>query len=482
MPKKDLNLKHSSERELIDIADYVLDYQIDSKLAFETARYALFDAMGCAILALNEPACTKLLGPWVPGIPMTVGARVIGTGLLLDPVKAAFDIGTLIRWLDYNDTWLAAEWGHPSDNLGGILSVMDYISRLRLQEGGKPYVVQDLLDAMIRAYEIQGVLALENSFNAIGLDHVILVKVASAAVVTKLLGGTKEEIINALSQAFLDGQSLRAYRHAPNTGSRKSWAAGDATSRAVRLAMMTIQGEMGYPLALFAPKWGFYDVYFHSKPFSVPQPYTTYVMENILFKVKFPAEFHGQTAVDCALFLHKDMPTQVDDIEAIHIYTQNAGMKIINKEGPLHNPADRDHCIQYMVACALIYGELSEYSYSDEYSKDPRIDALRAKMLVKEDPSYSQAYLDPKRRAIPNRVEIKLKNGKTLFHEVLFPMGHPKNRKEGVKALLEKLNNNLNASKLSQDAKQRILELCKTGADLDGMSVTELVDLFCPTR
>ncbi|HRE30709.1 MAG TPA: bifunctional 2-methylcitrate dehydratase/aconitate hydratase, partial [Candidatus Berkiella sp.] len=352
------NTRPSFDELLVVLADYICDAQIESELAFETAKYCLVDSMGCAMLALTFPACTKLLGPWVSGSKVERGARVPGTPYELDPIKAAFDIGTMIRWLDYNDTWLAQEWGHPSDNLGGILSVMDFVSRRKADFQNKNYHVQDILEAMIKAYEIQGVLALENSFNAVGLDHVILVKVATCGVVTKLLGGSKNDVLNALSQAWVDGQSLRTYRHAPNTGSRKSWAAGDATSRGVRLAMLTLQGEKGYPSAVSATRWGFGDVLFKGKQIRLARPLGSYVMENILFKIAYPAEFHAQTAVECALALHHKLKDKLNDIKTVTIKTHNAAMRIINKTGKLYNPADRDHCLQYMVAVALLKGDL----------------------------------------------------------------------------------------------------------------------------
>src|SRR5258705_5292032 len=366
------------DQVLVDIADYVLDYRVDSTLAYETARNCLIDTLGCSLEALDYPACTKLLGPIVPGVVVPHGARVPGTSYQLDPVQAAFNIGAMIRWLDFNDTWLAAEWGHPSDNLGGILAVADYLSR-----SGKPLSVRDVLTGMIKAHEIQGVLALQNSFNRVGLDHVLLVRVASTAVVTALLGGSREEMINAVSNAWVDGGPLRTYRHAPNTGSRKSWAAGDATSRAVRHALFALKGEMGYPSALSAKTWGFQDVLFKGKSLSLPQPFGSYVMENVLFKISYPAEFHAQTAVEAAMTLHGQIMPKIDEIERITIETQEPGVRIIDKTGPLANPADRDHCIQYMVAIPLLFGRLNAADYEDAVAGDPRVDALRAKMQVK---------------------------------------------------------------------------------------------------
>src|ERR1700758_3910365 len=377
---------------LLAIADYARNYAIASPLAYETARHCLMDSLGCALLALNYPACTRLLGPVAPGTKVPQGSRVPGTNLELDPVTAAFNTGILIRWLDFNDTWLAAEWGHPSDNLGGILAVADYLARKAIMEGKTPPKVRDVLTGMIKAHEIQGVLALENSFNRVGLDHVILVRVASTAVVTAMLGGTRDQIINAVSNAWIDGGALRTYRHAPNTGSRKSWAAGDATSRAVRHAFIALTGEMGYPSALSAKTWGFYDVLFKGKSFSLPHPFGSYVMENVLFKISFPAEFHAQTAVEAAMTLHPAVRDRVAEIERVVIETQEPAVRIIDKTGPLANPADRDHCIQYMVAIPLIFGRLTAADYEDAVAGDPRIDALRAKMQVRENPKFTEEY------------------------------------------------------------------------------------------
>src|SRR6187431_3276589 len=372
------------DKVLTDIADYALSYRIDSKQAYETAYYCLMDTLACGFQALQYPACTKLMGPIVPGAVLPGGARVPGTSYELDPVQAAFNIGTMIRWLDFNDTWLAAEWGHPSDNLGAILAVADYLSRRNAAQGAKGLVVRDVLTAMIKAHEIQGVTALENSFNRVGLDHVLLVRIASTAVAAAMLGGTRDQVINAVSNAWIDGGALRTYRHAPNTGSRKSWAAGDATSRAVRHAFIALKDEMGYPSALSAKTWGFYDVLFKGKPFSLPQPLGSYVMENVLFKISFPAEFHAQTAVESAMQLHPLVRDRLPQIRRITIRTHESAIRIIDKKGPLANPADRDHCIQYMVAVPLIYGRLTASDYEDEIAHDPRIDMLRSKMEVKE--------------------------------------------------------------------------------------------------
>ena len=405
------SVRPDPDQVLVDIADYVNDYEIDSEEAYTTARNCLIDTLGCGLEALGYPACTKLLGPIVPGTIVPHGAKVPGTQFELDPVTAAFNIGTMIRWLDFNDTWLAAEWGHPSDNLGGILAIADYLSRRNVAEGKPALVVRDVLTAMIKAHEIQGVLALENSFNRVGLDHVVLVKVATTAVVTKMLGGSREEIVNAVSNAWVDGQSLRTYRHAPNTGSRKSWAAGDATSRGVRLALMALKGEMGYPSALTAKIWGFYDVLFKGKEFKFQRPYGSYVMENVLFKISFPAEFHAQTAVEAALILHPQVMDRLEKIEKVVITTHESAIRIIDKQGPLNNPADRDHCIQYMSAIGLIFGRLGAADYEDEVASDPRIDTLREKMQCEENPRFSLDYLDPDKRSIANAMQIFFKDG-----------------------------------------------------------------------
>src|SRR6202789_3735071 len=429
------------DKVLTDIVDYVLNYEIKSDLAYETARYCLMDPLGCGLEALQYPACTKLLGPLVPGTYVPNGARVPGTQFQLDPVQAAFNIGTMIRWLDFNDTWLAAEWGHPSDNLGGILAVADYLSR-----SGKPVAVRDVLTAMIKAHEIQGVLALENSFNRVGLDHVLLVRVASTAVVTALLGGTRDQIINAVSNAWVDGGALRTYRHAPNTGSRKSWAAGDATSRAVRHALFALKGEMGYPSALSAKTWGFQDVLFKGKTLSLPQPFGSYVMENVLFKISFPAEFHAQTAVEAAMTLHGRIAARIGDIDSVVIETQEPGVRIIDKTGPLANPADRDHCIQYMVAIPLLFGRLEAADYEDAVAADPRVDALRAKMQVKENAEFTKDYYDPQKRYIGNAVQVFFKDGSSSERVAVdFPIGHRKRRAEGMPVLVKKFESSVAA-------------------------------------
>jgi 2-methylcitrate dehydratase len=426
---------------LTAIADYALSFEIDSALAYETAGYCLMDTLACGFQALKYPACTKLMGPVVPGATLTNGARVPGTAYELDPINAAFNIGAMIRWLDFNDTWLAAEWGHPSDNLGGILAVADYLSR-----AGKRVVVRDVLTGMIKAHEIQGVLALENSFNRVGLDHVLLVRVASTAVVTAMLGGTREQIINAVSNAWIDGGALRTYRHAPNTGSRKSWAAGDATSRAVRHALFALKGEMGYPSALSAKTWGFQDVLFKGKPVVLPQPLASYVMENVLFKISYPAEFHAQTAVEAAMTLHPQIAARLDQIDRVMIETQEPGVRIIDKTGPLANPADRDHCIQYMVAIPLLFGRLEASDYEDAVATDPRVDALRAKMQVKENADFTKDYYDPQKRYIGNAVQVFFKDGSSSPRVAVdFPIGHRKRRAEGMPVLVKKFESSVAA-------------------------------------
>jgi 2-methylcitrate dehydratase len=475
------NVRPDPDKVLADIADYVCDYEIKSAEAYDTARNCLMDTLGCGLEALGYPACTKLLGPLVNGTIVPNGAKVPGTQFQLDPVQAAFNIGAMIRWLDFNDTWLAAEWGHPSDNLGGILATADYLSRKAVAEGRKPMLMKDVLTAMIKAHEIQGVLALENSFNRVGLDHVVLVKVATTGVVTGMMGGTREEVINALSNAWIDGQSLRTYRHAPNTGSRKSWAAGDATARGVRLALMALKGEMGYPSALTAKTWGFYDVLFRGNAFTFQRPYGSYVMENVLFKISFPAEFHSQTAVECAMTLHgklKEMRKSADDIRKITIRTHEAAIRIIDKKGPLNNPADRDHCIQYMVAVPLIFGRLTAADYEDSVAADPRIDALREKIECVEDPQFTKDYHDPEKRSIANGLAVELKDGTRLPEVVVeYPIGHRRRRKEGIPLLVEKFRTNL-ARRFPPKQQKAILDICLVQKKLEGVQVNEFVDMF----
>jgi len=475
------NVRPDPDSVLVDMADYVLDFPIDSTLALETARHCLLDTLGCGLEALTYPACTKLMGPIVPGTIVPNGARVPGTQFQLDPVQAAFNIGAMIRWLDFNDTWLAAEWGHPSDNLGGILATADWLSRTAIAAGKKPLAMKDVLIAMVKAHEIQGCIALENSFNKVGLDHVLLVKLASTAVVGRLLGLTRDELINAISLALVDGQALRTYRHAPNTGSRKSWAAGDATSRAVRLALIAKTGEMGYPSVLSAKTWGFYDVLFKGQPFKFQRPYGSYVMENVLFKISFPAEFHSQTAVEAAITLHAQLRAAgktVEDISKITIRTHEAAIRIIDKTGPLNNPADRDHCIQYMIAVPLIYGRLTAADYEDSVAQDPRIDALRNTMTCVEDPQFTKDYHDPEKRSIANALTIEFNDGST-FDEVVveYPIGHKRRRADGIPLLVEKFRTNL-ARKFPVKQQQAILDVSLDQARLEAMPVNEYVDLF----
>ncbi|MEM8814220.1 MAG: bifunctional 2-methylcitrate dehydratase/aconitate hydratase [Pseudomonadota bacterium] len=463
------------DQVLVDIADYVCDADIDSDLAYETAHYCLMDTLACGFQALDYPACTKLLGPVVPGATLPGGARVPGTSYELEPVMAAFNIGAMNRWLDFNDTWLAAEWGHPSDNLGGILAVADYLSRQARAAGKAPLTMQDVLTAAIKAHEIQGVLALENSYNRVGLDHVLLVRVASTAVVTRMLGGSREQVLNAVSNAWIDGCSLRTYRHAPNTGSRKSWAAGDATSRAVRLALIAMTGEMGYPSALSAKTWGYYDVLFKGKPFAFQRGYGSYVMENVLFKISYPAEFHSQTAVEAGMTLHAAVKDRIDDIERIVIETQEAGVRIIDKTGPLDNPADRDHCIQYMVAVPLIFGRLTAADYEDEVAQDPRIDALRDKMEVRENERYTKDYFDPELRYIGNAVQVFFRDGTSTDRiEVHFPIGHRERREEGIPVLKQKFVDSV-SPKLAAGQWQQLDALC---ADRDILAKTAVDDFM----
>jgi len=472
------NVRPKPDKVLVDIADYVTKYKIKSREAYETARYCLMDTLGCGFEALEYPACTKLLGPVVHGTIVPNGAKVPGTQFQLDPVQAAFNIGATIRWLDFNDTWLAAEWGHPSDNLGGILATADWLSRNAVAVGKKPLTVQDVLTAMIKAHEIQGCLALENSFNKVGLDHVVLVKVATTAVVAGILGLSREEIVNAISLAWVDGQSLRTYRHAPNTGSRKSWAAGDATSRAVRLALIARTGEMGYPSVLTAKTWGFYDVLFKGKEFKFQRPYGSYVMENVLFKISFPAEFHAQTAVECAMQLHPQLKDRLDDIKRITIRTHEAAIRIIDKKGPLSNPADRDHCIQYMLAVPMIFGRLTAADYEDDVAADPRIDKLRDKMICVEDKQFTRDYHDPKKRSIANGITVEFKDGSRLKEVVVeYPIGHKRRRKEGMPVLVEKFKTNL-ARRFPPKQQRAVLELCLDPRKLAATPVNEFVDMM----
>ena len=469
----------TADQVLQDIADYVINYKVVSEEALNTARNCLMDTIGCGLLALKYPNCTRHLGPIVPGTTVENGARVFGRSFELDPVKAAWDIGAIVRWLDFNDTWLAEEWGHPSDNLGAIMALSDYISRVNVVNHKLPLSIKDVLEYMIKAHEIQGILALENSFNKVGLDHVLLVRVASTAVATHMLGGTRDQIIAALSQAWVDGSSLRAYRHAPNAGSRKSWAAGDATSRAVRLAMMTMKGEMGMPSVLSTPEWGFYDVSFKGREFSFSKNYGSYVMENILFKISFPAEFHAQTAVECAVLLYPEIKEKLDEIERIEITTHESALRIIDKTGALDNPADRDHCMQYMLAVAMIEGDLVAEFYEDSFhQQNPLIDKLRNKMILKEDKRYSKDYLADDKRSIANALQIFFKDGsQTDKVEVEYPVGHRNRRQEGIPLLERKFFNSLKST-YSKEHSDRIYSLCLDKERIEQTPVNEFMDMF----
>lgn len=468
------NLRPDFDDLIQQIVDYVVSYQPDSKLAWQTAHWCLFDTLGCGMLALNYPACTKLLGPIVDGITISHGVKVPGTSFELDPVQAAFNMGAMNRWLDFNDTWLAAEWGHPSDNLAAILAVCAFQNA----RGQAQYTMRDILAALIKAHEIQGILALENSFNRVGLDHVILVKIASAAVVTQLLGGDRDDIMNALSQVFVDGQSLRTYRHAPNTGTRKSWAAGDAAARAVQLALFTLNGEQGYPSAISAEGWGFSDVLFNQLPINIAQSFSCYVMENVLFKISFPAEFHAQTAVEAAIQLHPQILNRYDQIEIIKIRTQESALRIISKQGPLYNPADRDHCLEYMVAIGLLHGELRAEHYEDDIAADPRIDILRNKMRVSEAKEFSEDYLHADKRSIANAIEIVFQDGSNLDEvRIDYPVGHRIRREEGIPLLKQKLATNL-ATQFSASQVATIMGLAEDFDKVKSMRVEEFLALF----
>ncbi len=472
------------DRVLSDIADYVFHYEVTSELAYNTARLCLMDSLGCALEALEYPACVRVLGPVVPGAVLPGGARVPGTQFELDPMQAAFTLGAMIRWLDFNDTWLAAEWGHPSDNLGGILSVADWLSRAALTQGRAPLTMRAVLTAMIKAHEIQGCLALENSFNRVGLDHVVLVKVASTAVVSYLLGLSYDETIAALSLAWVDGQSLRTYRHTPNVGPRKSWAAGDATSRAVRLALLAKGGEPAYPSALTAKTWGFYDVLFKGKEFTFQRPYGSYVMENVLFKISFPAEFHAQTAIEAAMTLRARMVQEgrtSEDIHKVTIRTHEACLRIIDKRGPLTNEADRDHCVQYMVAVPLIFGHLTAADYEGHVAADVRIDALRAKITCVEEPRFTAEYLDPEKRSIANTLVLEFADGTAMQETVEYPIGHMRRRGEGIPLLERKFATNL-ARRFEQKQQEQISQACADQAQLEAMPVNAFVDLFVPAQ
>ena len=474
----DSNVRPDPDKVLVKIADYALNTSIESKEALTTARYCLMDTLGCGLLALTFDDCKNLLGPYVENTQVPGGVRVPGTKHVLDPVKGAWDIGAMVRWLDFNDTWLAAEWGHPSDNLGGILAAADYISQKNVQLGKKGLTIYDVLVSMIKAHEIQGILALENSFNRVGLDHVVLVKIASTAVISSLFGLTKEQTINALSQAFVDGQSLRTYRHAPNVGPRKSWAAGDATSRALQLVLLTLKGQIGYPSAITAPIWGFQDVLFKGKELRLPQEFGSYVMENVLFKVSFPAEFHAQTAVEAAVILHSEVKDRVNDIQKIVISTHESAIRIISKEGQLNNPADRDHCIQYMTAVGLLKGNLVAEDYEDDVASDPRIDLLRSKMVIEEDKRYSREYLEADKRSVANAVQIFFEDGSSTEKiEVEYPIGHRRRREEGLPLLIEKFKNNL-GTQFSESRSEVILNLCLDESKLESTAVSDFMELI----
>ena len=472
------NVRPPPDTELVAIADYVCGVEIDSAEAYDTARHCLMDALGCGFLALRFPECAKHIGPVVPGTVTPNGARVPGTPHQLDPVKAAWDIGCVIRWLDFNDTWLAAEWGHPSDNLGGILALADHLSRLAVAGGKPPLLMRDVLTAMIKAHEIQGCLALENSFNRVGLDHVLLVRVATAAVAMRMLGGGKEQVVDALSHAFADGGALRAYRHAPNAGSRKSWAAGDATSRGVRLALLVQKGEVGIPSALTAPTWGFYDVAFKGERFRFQRDYGSYVMENVLFKISFPAEFHAQTAVEAAVRLHPQVAARLDAIDRIVLTTHESAIRIISKTGALANPADRDHCLQYMVAVGLLKGDLTADDYEDAAAADPRIDRLREAMVVEEAERYSREYHEPEKRSIANAVQVFFADGSATEQvAVEYPIGHRRRRAEGLPLLVAKFERNL-ATRFPAAQAQRVLDLCLDAERLQATPAHEFLDLL----
>ncbi|MGF1725662.1 bifunctional 2-methylcitrate dehydratase/aconitate hydratase [Photobacterium nomapromontoriensis] len=475
----DINERPQPDALLVTLADYVAHVDIDSAEAYNTARNCLMDTLGCGLLALRFPECTKHLGPIVPETTVVNGARVPGTSHELDPITAAFNIGCMIRWLDFNDTWLAAEWGHPSDNLGGILATADYLSRVAVSQGKPPLLMRDVLTAMIKAHEIQGVLALENSFNRVGLDHVLLVRVASAAVITKMLGGERDQIINAVSQAWADGGALRTYRHAPNAGSRKSWAAGDATSRAVRLAMITMKGEMGLPSVLTAPQWGYYDVLFNGESFKVNQVFNSYVMENVLFKISYPAEFHAQTAVECAVILHEQVKGKIDQIERIVVTTHESAIRIISKVGKLANPADRDHCLQYMIAVPLLYGELKAEYYEDEFHQgDQQIDRLRGKMDVVEDPRYSAEYLESGKRSIANAIQVFFTDGSSTEKVVVeYPIGHRRRRDEGIPLLERKFMQSLH-TRFPVATSRKLFDLCCDQKRLEATPVNEFMALW----
>lgn len=468
-------VRPAPDQPMVDIADYVIDYRIDSQEAYDTARYMLLDSLACAMLAMKFPDCVKHLGPLVPGGELPGGARVPGTSFELDPAQAAFNIGTLVRWLDFNDTWLAAEWGHPSDNLGTILAVADYLAR----KEGKVITVRDVLGWAIKAHEIQGGYALQNSFNRVGLDHVILVRLASTAVAAAMLGGDKDEVITAVSHSWIDNGVLRTYRHAPNTGPRKSWAAGDACRRAVIHALNAVRKKVvGYPSVLSAKTWGFYDIAFKGKEFQFERPFGSYVMENVLFKISYPAEFHAQTAVECAMQLHPQVKDRLGEVDRILIETQEAGVRIIDKTGPLANYADRDHCLQYMVAVPLIFGRLTAADYNDDVAADPRIDALRGLMQVRENPQFTRDYFDPEKRYIGNSVQVFFTDGSSTDKvSIDYPIGHRRRRAAGIPVLMAKFDAAVREH--LPELQARALEtLVETPNLLERMPIQDFLSLF----
>ena len=472
------NLRPEPDKVLADIADYADRYRVGSKLARETARLCLIDSLSCAFEALGYPACTKLLGPVVAGTIVPHGARVPGTTYVLDPVAATFNLGALVRWLDFNDAFYGETVIHPSDTISAVLMTADHLSRARVACGKAPLAMRDVLESTVKAYEIMGELALENGFGAVGLDHTILVKIAVTAVVTKLLGGTREEIVNAVSNAWIDGHALATFRRRPNTGSRKSWAAGDAASRGVWLALQAVKGEMGYPSALTARTWGFYDALFDGRRFRFQRPYTSYVIENVLFKIPYPTAFHGQSGVEAAIKLHPLVKDRLDDIRRVEVRCHNSTMVILDKTGPLHNPADRDHCMQYMMAVGMIYGTMTAEHYEDHVAADPRIDALRAKMKLAESRQYEREYHDPARRTNANSIQVFFKDGtKTPLSEVLYPLGHRRRRNEAIPVLMGKFEASV-VRVFAPKRRDAILAACRDPQRLEAQPVNEFIDLL----
>lgn len=472
------NVRPTPDKVLVEIAQYVDRYAVKSKLAWETARLTLIDTLGCGFEALSYPACTKLLGPIVPGTIVPNGARVPGTPYVLDPERAALNTGALFRWLDFNDAFYGATVIHPSDTYGGIVPIADWVSRTRVARRKEPLLMRDVLEAGIKAYEVMGGLAIENGFTDVGLDHTILVKIGVTPVVTRLLGGTREEIVNALSNAWLDGHALAAFRRKPNTGSRKSWAAGDAASRGVRLALMAVKGEMGYPAALSAKRWGFYEALFKGKPFTFQRPLGSYVMENTLFKIPYPTAFHGQSGVEAAIKLHPLVKDRLDEIEHIDVKCHNSSMTILDKTGPLYNPADRDHCMQYMMAVGMIYGTMTAEHYEDHIAADPRIDKLRAKMKLSESAQFERDYHDPAKRSNANSIHVYFKDGtKAPLSVVEYPLGHRRRRKEGIPAVMEKFEKNV-ARVFAAKQRGRIMAVCLDQQKLEATPVNEFMDLL----